>query len=74
MLRISFINIAKATERIVPTIKNATLYRSVFRVIVHASLVAKRNLKLSKPFQSLPIIPFEKFNFLKAIMTPNIGI
>ena len=74
VLRTSQIRMAMAIPTTIFTIINATLYSSVFLVMIHASGELKRNLKFSRPAQGLEKIPFEKFSFLNAITIPAMGI
>ena len=70
----SVIRIAMAIPTTMFTRINATLYSSVFLVMIHASFEENRNLKLSSPAHGLAQIPFAKFSFLNAITIPAIGI
>ena len=70
----SVIRIAMAIPTTMFTRINATLYSSVFLVMIHASFEENRNLKLSSPAHGLAQIPFAKFSFLNVITIPAIGM
>ena len=65
---------AKPTSITMPMEMNARLYSRVLRVRGHSLLDTIRNLKFFSPTHGLAKSPWVKLYFLKAMITPIMGV